>query len=154
MPIKSTVDRTDDQCTMKRRHQNPHAVASITTPDVILKVPRARLPHLRNKLHISVFDAVVNHLHIVSGADAAEVGGARSVHLSSTFRDDGRKRVVRLPRPTRHKRGAVARALFSTRDTHADKHDLFRLQLLRTALGVGEPLVATVNKDVSFLKMF
>lgn len=33
-------------------------------------------PHLGDELHVSVLDAVVHHLDVVAGADAAQVGGA------------------------------------------------------------------------------
>lgn len=73
-------------------------------------------------------------------------------YLRGALGDDGFECVVRLLGPAGHERRAVTRALLSSGDTHADKHDLLALEFLRAPLRVGEPFVAAVYDNVSFLR--
>ncbi|TYZ62427.1 hypothetical protein PybrP1_008669 [[Pythium] brassicae (nom. inval.)] len=107
---------------------------------------------LRDELHVAVLDAVVHHLDVVARADRPEVHGARAVvHLRRALDEDRLERVERLLRAARHERRPVAGALLAARDAHAHKVDALRLELLRAAHRVGEPLVTAVHDDVARL---
>jgi len=80
-----------------------------------------QLVGLGDELHVGVLDAVVHHLHEVSGAVRADVRAARRAvdHRRDALQhraDEG----VRLLRAPRHDAGAVKRALLAAADPGAD----------------------------------
>mmetsp|Transcript_3825 Transcript_3825/g.8257 ORF Transcript_3825/g.8257 Transcript_3825/m.8257 type:complete len:521 (+) Transcript_3825:110-1672(+) len=109
---------------------------------------------LTDALHVRVLDTVVDHLDVVAGARASDVGGAgASLGLGSDLLNDGLDQVVSLARATGHERGAVTCALLTAGDTHGEVHNALLLAGLATADGVLEPFVTTVNKNVTLLEV-
>ena len=119
--------------------------------------PQPVLQHLiglADELHVAVFDAVVDHLHVVPGAVLADPLAAwRAVYLGRDRLEDllhvrPRQRVA-----AGHDRRAVARALFAARDARADEQDAFFGQRLGAPRRVREVRVAAVDDDVAGLQV-
>ncbi|KAK7369753.1 hypothetical protein VNO80_11797 [Phaseolus coccineus] len=109
---------------------------------------------LRDELHISVFDSVVDHLHEVPRASLANVCDARSVlDLRRDFVKDVVDIVVGGLRTAGHEGGPVARAVFPAGDAHAKVEETFFGDLADAAFGVLVPLVAAVNDAVARLEV-
>mmetsp|Transcript_15297 Transcript_15297/g.51447 ORF Transcript_15297/g.51447 Transcript_15297/m.51447 type:complete len:499 (-) Transcript_15297:50-1546(-) len=105
-----------------------------------------------DELHVGVFDAVVDHLHVVARptlADMADAGfavGRSRGHGLDDWLDGG----VALGRAAGHERGPVARADLAAGDAHTDKVEaVVRQQRLGAALRVAKLLVAAVDDDVA-----
>mmetsp|Transcript_16072 Transcript_16072/g.60802 ORF Transcript_16072/g.60802 Transcript_16072/m.60802 type:complete len:597 (+) Transcript_16072:1159-2949(+) len=122
---------------------------------VVVGEPAQRLEHLvrlGDELHVAVLDAVVHHLHVVSGADLPHVRHARAgVRLGRDLGQDGLHAVVCGARASGHEGGPVAGALLAARHAHADEVDLLRREGLGAAHAVREPLVAAVDDEVALL---
>ena len=94
-----------------------------------------------DELHIAVFDAVVDHLHIMAGAAWADPLAAGDVVLGTNFRCDRLKdRLHGRPgcrAAAGHHAGAFERAFFAARDARADVQQAFGFHFLGAALGIG-----------------
>ena len=108
---------------------------------------------LRNELHVGVLDAVVHHLHEMTGAVRADVRAARdAVHVRADRLQHRAERPVGLFRAAGHDRGAVQRAFLAAGYAHADQVQALLLEFGLTAAGVLEVRVATVDDHVAGLE--
>lgn len=109
--------------------------------------------YLRDELHVTVLNTVMNHLDVVAGTLITNpVTACLTIALGGDALEDildwGPCRLV----TTRHQRGTVTGTLLTTRYTGADEVKALVLQVLSAAVGVGEVRVTTVNDDVASLK--
>lgn len=111
------------------------------------------MAHLRDELHVTVLDTVVNHLDVVTGTLVTNpVAASLAVALGGDALEyllDGRPGGLIT---TGHHGGAVTSTLLSTGDTGADEVKTLGLQVLGPPVGVGEVGVTTIDDDVSRLK--
>merc|ERR1719498_1600177 len=103
-----------------------------------------------NELHVTVLDAVVDHLHVVTTTNATDVERAwTTISLSGALEDDVFHHVVSNLGATGHERRTLAGTLFATRNAHAHEEDVLGFKLLGTANRVLEPLVTAINDEVT-----
>jgi hypothetical protein len=122
--------------------------------------------YLANELHVTVFDTVVNHLDVVTGAlcrvlacqasnEQRTVSDPLTARLAVTLCGDGLQHILDewpgLFSSTGHDGGTIASTLFTSRDTSADESEALFCQIFATAIGVGEMRVATVNDNITWL---
>ena len=109
-----------------------------------------------NQLHITVFDTVVNHLHIVTCAIGTNIGNAWLTVFShcGDFGQDRRNQFIGFFLPTRHNGRTFQRAFFSTGDTGTNEVKAFSRKLTVTTNGVLEEGVTTINDDVAFIEIW
>ncbi len=83
----------------------------------------------RNQLHITVFNTVVNHLHIVTCAIGTNIGNARFTIFShgGDFGQDWRNQFISFLLPTRHNGRTFQRALFTTGNPRTDEVKAYSL---------------------------
>ena len=106
------------------------------------------------KLHHTVFDAVVDHLHEMPGRSGAEIGHARiAVDLGRGSFKDRTDPLVSLFRPAGHDARSVTRTFFATRHAHAEELNAFRRQVAGAHVGVFEVGVAAVDDEIARLEM-
>jgi hypothetical protein len=109
---------------------------------------------LGDELHITVLDAIVDHLHEVAGAFGADVGDAGAgVGGGGDFLENGFEVAVGFLVAAGHDAWAMQGAFLAAADAHAEELDAGAGKLFDTALGVGEEGIAAVDDDVAFLKM-
>ena len=109
---------------------------------------------LANELHIAVFDAVVHHLHKVSGAAFSHpVAAGFAVHM----RADGLKDVLHqrpgLRRAARHHARALERAFLAAGNAGADVEKPLALHIGAAAGSIRKVGIAAVDDDVARLQM-
>ncbi len=110
---------------------------------------------LADQLHVAVFDAVVNHLHVMARAAFAHPVAAR--HIAFHFRGDALENILHVrPRGGRtagHDARAMTRAFFAAAHAGADVKQSFALDIFHAAVGVLEKRIAAVNDDVARFEM-
>src|SRR5690606_37790463 len=78
-----------------------------------------------DELHVAVFDAVVDHLHVVTGTAGSDVGDARfAVDLGGDAFEDRLHHVPSAGRSAGHDRRAFAGAFFTTGNAGTDEAKL------------------------------
>ena len=118
------------------------------------QTPFHQVVGLSEKLHHSVFDAVVDHLHEMPGRSRAQPGHARiAVHLRRSSFKDGTDPLVGLFRPAGHDARTVTRAFFAARHAHAEELDAFRCQVARTHVRVFEVGVAGIDDEIALVQV-
>lgn len=96
----------------------------------------------------------MDHLDVVAGTSLANpVTAGLAVDLSRGLLEDLFDSGPCSGGTTGHERGAVARTLFTTRDTRADEKQALLLQLLSAADRVGIMGVAAIDDDVTSLQV-
>ena len=112
---------------------------------------RHQVVRFANELHVAIFDAVVNHFHVVTGAIFADpiATGRPIVHLRRDGLEDGFDMRPRRGRTAGHDARAVPRAFLAPGHARADIKQAFRLHVFRAAIGVFEKRVAAVDDDVA-----
>ena len=112
-----------------------------------------QLVGLTDELHIAVLDAVVHHLHEVTGATGADVGHAGlAIDLGGHGFQHGRQGLPARHGTAGHDAGALASAFLATRHTDAHEDQASGLQPLLAAHGVGVQAVAAIGHDVARLE--
>ena len=110
---------------------------------------------LADELHVTVFDAVVDHLHIMAGTLLADPIAARRAVLD--LGGDGLENFFHMRPSGRRATGHDARsapcALLAAGDSGADEEQTFCLQLALAAVGVIEKGIAAVDDDVAGFKV-
>ncbi|CAB4598350.1 unannotated protein [freshwater metagenome] len=110
---------------------------------------------LGNKLHVGVFDAVVNHFDEVTGAVCSDVGDARlAFGDGGDGLEDRSERFPCLCASAGHYRRASECTLFAARNTSADKVDARFAHSLFATNGVGEQCVSAIDNDVARFENF
>jgi hypothetical protein len=108
---------------------------------------------LRDELHVTVLNTVVNHLDVVASTVVTNpLTAGLAVRLGRDVLEDVLDVRPGLLITTGHDGGAVAGTLLTARDTGTDEADALALEVLSAAVGVGVVRVATVNDDVTLLK--
>ena len=113
--------------------------------------PAQDIVGLGDELHVAIFDAVVDHLHVVARAARSHVGDAR-LAIGRFGGDGGEDRLdegVGLGTAAGHDAGAMERALLAAGNAGADVEQARGLQVPGAALGVGEEAVAAVDEQVA-----
>jgi hypothetical protein len=109
--------------------------------------------NFRKKLHITIFDSVVNHLDVVSRSNRSDVSSAGFISdLCGTLGHDGSNEVPGRSGTTGHERRSVTGTLFSSRNSHTDKLQALLGEFLSTTDSVGVPFVTTINNDIILLQ--
>ena len=108
-----------------------------------------------NQLHITVFNTVVNHLHIVACAIGTNIGNAWLPVFShcGDFGQDRRNQFIGFFLATRHNGRSFQRAFFTARNTSTDEVKAFCRKLTITTNSVLEEGVTTINDDVTFIEV-
>jgi hypothetical protein len=110
-------------------------------------------PDLRDELHVTVLNTVVNHLDVVASTVVTDpLAAGLAVRLGGDVLEDLLDVRPGLLVTTGHDGGTVAGTLLTARDTRTDEADTLGLEVLSAAVGVGVVGVATVNDDVALLK--
>ena len=130
------VPAREDRCDLLRRHAQ--AVAH-------------QLPGLGDQLHVTVFDAVVDHLHVVAGTTIPDPAAAG---LAVVRPGGDALEHVADQRPGRgiatgHDGGPVPGAFLAAGDPDAEKADTLCCQFLPAPLTVFEKRVSAVDDDVA-----
>ncbi|GCP78324.1 hypothetical protein BvCmsHHP019_00100 [Escherichia coli] len=109
-----------------------------------------------NQLHITVFDTVVNHLHIVACAIGTNIGNARFAIFSNggDFGQDRRNQFIGFFLPTRHNRRTFQRSFFTAGNTGTNEVKAFGRKLTVTTDGILEEGITTINNDVTFIEVW
>ena len=108
---------------------------------------------LRDELHVTVLNTVVNHLDVVTSTVVTNpLAAGLTVRLGGDVLENLLDVRPGLLVATGHDGGTVAGTLLATRDTRTDEADALGLEVLSAAVGVGVVRVATVNDDVTLLK--
>ncbi|CSF58879.1 Uncharacterised protein [Shigella sonnei] len=109
-----------------------------------------------NQLHITVFNTVVNHLHIMACAISTDIGNARFAIFSNggDFGQDRRNQFIGFFLATRHDGRPFQRPLFSAGNTGTDEVKAFGRKLTVTTNGVLEEGVTTIDDDVAFIEIW
>ena len=114
-----------------------------------------QLVSLADQLHVPVFDAVVDHLHVMAGAVFPHPIAARRpvLHLGG----DALENILDM-RPgrlgaARHDGRAVPRPFFAPGNARADEEQPFSLQILRAPRRVLEQRIAAVNNNVALFQV-
>ena len=103
-----------------------------------------------NQLHIAVFDPVVDHLHIMSGAVRPYICTARiSVHLSGYGRKYGGNHVIGFPFASGHDGGTPQRPFLAAGNAGADEPVALGLQFPAPPDRVAVERVAGIYYDVA-----
>ena len=122
-----------------------------------MKLVRARVDRrfqnrvsLANELHVAVFDAVVDHLHVMPRTVGTHMSATRLI-----FRDGGDLRInrgERFPaflRSAGHDRWAFERAFFAAADADSKEMDSLFFEVFLAALSVGPEGIAAIDDDVA-----
>lgn len=108
---------------------------------------------LRDELHVTVLNTVVNHLDVVASTVVTDpLAAGLAVRLGGDVLEDLLDVRPGLLVTTGHDGGTVAGTLLTARDTGTDEADTLGLKVLSAAVGVGVVGVATVNDNVTLLK--
>jgi hypothetical protein len=108
---------------------------------------------LRDELHVTVLNTVVNHLDVVTSTVVTNpLTAGLAVRLGGDVLEDVLDVRPGLLVTTGHDGGTVAGTLLTTRDTGTDEADALAFEVLSAAVGVRVVRVATVNDDVTLLK--
>ena len=109
-----------------------------------------------DELHVAVFDAVVNHLHVMPGAARADPFAAGDVVLRADFGGDrledrlhGRPGVGAA---AGHHAGAFEGALFAAGNARADVEQALCFDALGPPFGIGVVGIAAVDEDVALFE--
>src|SRR5690348_17827296 len=87
-----------------------------------IKPPSHEIVNFGDQTHQTVFDAVVNHLDVVSRRSWSEPGGTRfGIHLCRDCLKDWSYPFVGFARAAGHDAGAVACAVFAPGDAYAEE---------------------------------
>lgn len=110
-----------------------------------------RKSYFSNQLHVTIFDTVVDHLDIVSGAFVTNPIAARLIVV--TLGGNALENVLDV-RPcllvsTRHQARTVASTFFTTGDTCSNETEALLRQVFGATVGIGEMRVTTVDDDVT-----
>src|SRR5699024_2127283 len=111
-----------------------------------------QLVSLADNLHVSVLNAIVNHLDKVPRAIRSNVG--HTWNPVDDSRDGFEDRAQGLPglcRTTWHDRWAIQRAFFATGNASADEVTIALCHLLFAADGVRVQRIAAVDDDVAII---
>ncbi|GAR63151.1 hypothetical protein NGUA15_04979 [Salmonella enterica] len=108
-----------------------------------------------DKLHIAIFNTIVDHLDVVTRTIGADIGHARFAIFrhSSNLRQDRRHQFIGIFLTARHDRWPFQRALFTTGNTGTDKVKTFRRQLAIATDCVLEEGVTAINNDIAFFQI-
>jgi hypothetical protein len=141
-------------------------IALLSIVHVLMIKPDA---HLRDKLHVTVFDTVVDHLDVVTRTlcDSELACKSTEAKVYPTVTDPlaawlavalRRYRLQHIldVRPclfvaTRHNGRAISSTLLTTRHTSADEADTLPSEVLSPAIGVWIMRVATIDDDIALL---
>lgn len=109
--------------------------------------------YLADQLHVTVLNAVVDHLDVVTGTLVTDpVTASLTVALGGDALEDvldvGPGGLV----TTGHDGGTVTGTLLTTGDTAADEADALLAEVLGAAVAVGEVGVTTINDDITLLE--
>ena len=108
---------------------------------------------LADQLHVAVFDAVVDHLHVMARAVFADpVAAGRAVHLGGDALEDMFHVRPGRGRTAGHDARAMTRALLAAAHAGADVKQPLAFDIFRAAIGVFKQRVAAVNDDVAGLE--
>ena len=108
---------------------------------------------LGDELHVGVLDAVVDHLHEVTGAVRTHPRAARlTVDVGGDRLEQRPEGRIRLLRAARHDRRTLERADLTPGDPAPHEVDAVLAQRLLAAAGVLEVGVAAVDDDVALLE--
>ncbi len=106
-----------------------------------------------DELHVAVFDAVVDHLHVVTGTAGADVDDAGlTIDLGGDGFKDGLHHFPGGSRAAGHDGGAFAGAFFTAGDAGTDEAQAFFSEIDVTTLGGLVEAVAAVDDDVVFVE--
>lgn len=112
------------------------------------------LTHLCDKLHITIFDTIMNHLHIVTSTLVTNpVTAGFAITLGSNALENILDVWPRLLVSTRHQAGSISGTFLTTGDTRSHETDVFAGQIFRAAVGVREVGVTTVDDDVTIFEV-
>ncbi len=108
-----------------------------------------------NQLHIAIFDAVVNHLHVMACTVSANIGHARLAIFRNgcDFGQDRRNQLIRFFLATRHDRWTFQGTFFTAGYASTDEVKTFSGQFTVTTDSVLEEGVTTINDDVAFIQI-
>ncbi len=107
-----------------------------------------------DELHVAIFDAVVDHLDVVTGTTGTNVRDARSVvGLGGNGFEHRLELLVGIDRAAGHEGRSPEGAFFTTGNTHANELQATGGVFGRAALGVGVEGVAAINQDVAFIEI-
>ncbi|MNE46154.1 hypothetical protein D3C80_1404770 [compost metagenome] len=113
-----------------------------------------QLIRFTDKLHVAVFDAVVNHFDIVSGTVFTDISRARiAIHLGRNGCQDRLHQLVGILLSTRHNCRSLQRPFFTARYSCPDKTEALCLKLFVPSLGIREKGVPAVNQDIPWRQM-
>ncbi len=137
-----------------------HALVPVGKDIVDLVVGHAeafvhQLVGLADELHVAIFDAVVDHLHIVTGtafADPITAGGA-TLDLGGNGLEDFLHMGPGGGAATRHDARAVTGAFLAAGYAGTDEQDALGLEFLAAAGAVSEQAVAAIDDDVTLLQV-
>ncbi len=105
---------------------------------------------LADELHVAVFDAVVDHLHVVTGTAGADVDDAGlAIHLGGDGFEDRLHDIPRGGRAAGHDGRSLAGAFLTAGDAGADEAEAEIAKPFVAALGVGVEGISAVDDDVA-----
>ena len=107
-----------------------------------------------DQLHIAVFDTVMHHLDVMTGAVRADIRGARRAvfGLGRNLLENGRDQLVGFFLPAGHDRGPTQRAFLAAGNPGADEVQAVLGQLFRAADRILEKGVAAVDENIAFVE--
>ena len=109
-----------------------------------------------DQLHISIFNPVMDHFYIVTGAIRTDISHTWCTVFRSFSRDffqDIRYQLISFFLTTRHNRWPFQCALFSTGNTCTDKVDTRVSQLFIAANSILVESIPTVNQDITLIQV-
>ena len=122
-------------------------------------MPRDRATSFKNrvgfadKLHVAVFDSVVDHFHVMTGAIRSHVAAAWfAIDLRGDLAENRRDHFPRFARTAGHERRTFERAFFAAGNAAADKVKSASFEIFAAPLRVGEKRIAAVDDDVAFFQ--
>lgn len=106
--------------------------------------------NLANQLHVTVFDAVVDHLYVVAGTFVTNpLAACLAIALGGNALEDALDVRPGLLIATRHQGRAIASTLLTSGHTGTNEANVFGGTVLCATVGVGEMGVPAVNNDIS-----
>src|SRR5208337_2087015 len=103
-----------------------------------------------NELHVTVLNAVVDHLHEVAGTIGPDVGDTRArIALRGNGLKDGSQVAIGFSGASGHQRRTMAGALFATGNAHSEEADHGLAGVEFTPNGVLEVGITAVDYDVA-----
>ena len=128
-----------------------HKVIRLSSRQRPRSLKEAVIAYLRDELHISVFDAVVYHLHVVSSTLITNpVTAWLSIALGCNALED-----ILDMRPSSfvaswHKRWSVSCAFLTPRNSCPNEEDPLLAKVLASAVAIRVVRVSAVNDDITF----